>query len=1519
MKRHSSFPMTAWSAANASALIALTIAAALLPALLGALALPAPAQAQTTCTPNTGAGEFWCGVVTVGEVHTLGVPTADGFFEPQTTGDLSDKDFEIRGNSYTIDGITVGRTGTNGAEALSFNLDDSASDNEGVLTDEEEVILVLYIGSDEYKFSDATNPVGVPNQYVWSSTGLDWSSVTEVTLRLADLGPAAPASFTAGPGNAQVELSWTAPIAGITRHEYRYKTSGDYPATWTQIANSGVGGANEDGFTVTGLTNETAYTFQLRAVSVKNSTTLTGAAAEAGPVTPTPGICDRTQQVRDEILMQLSGVSDCAAVTVADLATVTALGMEAKSITSLEAGDFAGLTGVTHITLTTNQLGALPANLFSGLTSLKRIRLDDAGLTSLPANLFSGLTALTHIHLSDNESLGPLPANQFSGLTSLEVLQLDQVGMTMLLAGLFSDLTALTTLNLSGNGLSALPDGLFSDLTALTTLNLSGNGLSALPDGLFSDLTALTTLNLSGNELSALPDGLFSGLTALTSLNLSGNELSALPDGLFSGLTALTVLDLGDNPDAGDTLPLTVTLEKVGTDQVRAKVPAGAPFTVDIPVTLVDGELDGAATALAVAAGSVEGTAVTVTRAAGTSAAVTADVDLTTQPPLPSNHRGYEFASAASGLPVEILPQAEVTITRVAVTSSPGLTSPGGTTPDTYGADEDIEFSVTFSAAVEVTGDPQFGFSLAGARVADYDSGSGSVTLTFVYTVLPTDRDDNGIWVGNHATGNVTLQLDANDAITRLGGTDDANLEHTALEALPGHKVDGSRTAQDPAEPVEVTLHLSDGEVGEGADPVTVTATASPASADAFTVTVSAQAVAPATDGDFTLSTNRVLRFAENATASTGTVTIAPVDDGDPEPNQVVTVSGSASIADVIGPGDVTLTIRDDDLVRISGICNRTQRVEDRILQRLKYVHSFKGGCGDVNETHLAKVKFLGLRLNPSTERPFTLRLRSDDFKGLVNLEELDLADTRLSSLPSGVFAGLASLETLNLNKNRLRSLPAGVFDGLTSLVTLRLQQNPSLRSLPYDEFEALPNLRELRVDPEGRRGYQMAGSERDVELEVEPGRETTYQVRLTHRPTYSLTEQPTLTVSSDATEVVATPRTLRFTRENWFRRQTVRVVALASAAGTTATLSHTSVAVTMDRPIPTVTVLVMTGNSQRALTAQFASQPDQHDGSKRIKVRVVFSEAVDESPENVGEHGVDVEGGEVTSARPVDGNAPGGAARKGTRSAGGEVVWEFEIEPDSDGDVTVSLEAGRPCDEPGAICTADGRTLSTAISTTVRGPDEAAASEPPDKPTGLTATASHDRVVLTWDDPGDDSITGYVILRRIHGVDPQGHFDELVADTETAATTYTDDTVSAETRYTYRIKAINGAGTSERSRWFHIDIPAAPAPEEEQAAEPPDKPNGLEATVSNGQVVLTWDDPGDDSITGYVILRRVRENDTGGDFSVLVADTGSAATTYTDDTVAASTTYTYRIKAINEHGTSERSRWFHIDIPEAP
>ena len=79
--------------------------------------------------------------------------------------------------------------------------------------------------------------------------------------------PAAPTTFAATPSDAEVTLGWDVPsVTGITGHEYRRKTDGAYGA-WTAIPDSAPSGANEDSFTVTGLTNGTMYTFQLRAVN----------------------------------------------------------------------------------------------------------------------------------------------------------------------------------------------------------------------------------------------------------------------------------------------------------------------------------------------------------------------------------------------------------------------------------------------------------------------------------------------------------------------------------------------------------------------------------------------------------------------------------------------------------------------------------------------------------------------------------------------------------------------------------------------------------------------------------------------------------------------------------------------------------------------------------------------------------------------------------------------------------------------------------------------------------------------------------------------------------------------------------------------------------------------------------------------------------------------------------------------------------------------------------------------------
>ena len=100
--------------------------------------------------------------------------------------------------------------------------------------------------------------------------------------------PAEVTGFSAKEGVVSVTLLWDAPAsdADITHHEYRFKTDGSYPATWTPIPDSAPGGANEAGYRVEDLTADTAHTFELRAVNDAGA----GDADETEPVTPTAAL-----------------------------------------------------------------------------------------------------------------------------------------------------------------------------------------------------------------------------------------------------------------------------------------------------------------------------------------------------------------------------------------------------------------------------------------------------------------------------------------------------------------------------------------------------------------------------------------------------------------------------------------------------------------------------------------------------------------------------------------------------------------------------------------------------------------------------------------------------------------------------------------------------------------------------------------------------------------------------------------------------------------------------------------------------------------------------------------------------------------------------------------------------------------------------------------------------------------------------------------------------------------------------
>ena len=107
-------------------------------------------------------------------------------------------------------------------------------------------------------------------------------------------------------------------------------------------------------------------------------------------------------------------------------------------------------------------------------------------------------------------------------------------------------------------------------------------------------------------------------------------------------------------------------------------------------------------------------------------------------------------------------------------------------------------------------------------------------------------------------------------------------------------------------------------------------------------------------------------------------------------------------------------------------------------------------------------------------------------------------------------------------------------------------------------------------------------------------------------------------------------------------------------------------------------------------LTAGFTSVPAEHDGETAFKLRIAFSEGISISFRTFRDASLSVSGGSVRKAKRVD-------RRKD--------LWEATVKPGSIGDVTVTLEGGRACGTPGAVCTGDGRVLSATISTRVLGP----------------------------------------------------------------------------------------------------------------------------------------------------------------------------------------------------------------------
>ena len=263
----------------------------------------------------------------------------------------------------------------------------------------------------------------------------------------------------------------------------------------------------------------------------------------------------------------------------------------------------------------------------------------------------------------------------------------------------------------------------------------------------------------------------------------------------------------------------------------------------------------------------------------------------------------------------------------------------------------------------------------------------------------------------------------------------------------------------------------------------------------------------------------------------------------------------------------------------------------------------------------------------------------------------------------------------------------------------------------------------------------------------------------------------------------------------------------------------------------------------------------------------------------------------------------------QGTPRDNGEIVWRDV--PDSDAFTTGFVFTTRPTALYIRAVNANGVGPSAHLESS-----SFETSPPPPKPAGLRAVAGNGSVTLSWDDPGNSVyINGY--RYTTDGGDSWIDIPDSQTTGQGQLTRYTVSDLTNGQAYTFNLLAFNGVAAGGAVTFRTAVSDAVTATPQGGA---PAQPTGLAAEAGNAQATLTWDDPGDASITKYQIKQ---------DAAAWADISGSSASTtsHTAETLTNGTAYTFQIRAVNDHdgdstddpGTASDTVTVTPGVPAAP